>query len=147
MGYNQFAPSAISAGSGGNRQHRSFLELTKTKQSQLEQAQWDQLAARLRPTFEKRRVLRAIVFGSLARGEASRRSDLDLIVIQNTEKRFLDRYDDLLRDVTQAVPGRDIDMLIYTPQELNRMAHRPFIAAALREGKTIYESSQEPASG
>ena len=32
-------------------------------------AQLEQLAAQLRPIFEKHHVLRAIVFGSLARGE------------------------------------------------------------------------------
>jgi predicted nucleotidyltransferase len=106
-----------------------------------------QLASQLQPIFEKHRILRAIVFGSLARGEASRHSDLDLIVVQATDKRFLDRYDDLLREIAQAVPGRDVDLLIYTPQELDQMVDRPFIARALREGKVIYESEQEPLSG
>lgn len=55
-----------------------------------------QIAIRLGPVFEKHRVSRAIVFGSLARGESSRRSDFDLVVVQETEKRFLGRYDDLL---------------------------------------------------
>ena len=105
-----------------------------------------QLASQLRPTFEKHRILRAIVFGSLARGEASRHSDLDLIVVQETDKRFLDRYDDLLREIAQAVSGRDVDPLIYTPQELDQMVDRPFIARALREGKVIYESEQKPLS-
>lgn len=108
--------------------------------------EWDELVARLRPAFERHRVLRAIVFGSLARGDVSRHSDLDLIVIKDTEKPFLDRYDNLLRDITSAVPGRDVDLLIYTPQELARVAHRPLIATALREGKIIYESEQEPAA-
>jgi predicted nucleotidyltransferase len=98
------------------------------------------LAARLQPILEKHHALRAIVFGSFARTEESRHSDLDLIVIQDTPKRFLDRYDGLLRDIAQAVPDRDIDLLVYTPQELERMVGRPFIATALREGKTIYES-------
>jgi predicted nucleotidyltransferase len=106
-----------------------------------------QLASQLQSIFEKHRILRAIVFGSLARGEASRHSDLDLIVVQATDKRFLDRYDDLLREIAQAVPGRDVDLLIYTPQELGQMVDRPFIARALREGKVIYESEQEPLSG
>lgn len=102
------------------------------------------LASRLQTVFEKHRVLRVIVFGSFGRGEASRHSDLDLIIVQNTQKRFLDRYDELLREIVQAVPGRDVDLLIYTPQELAQIAHRPLIAAALREGKVIYESKQEP---
>ncbi len=107
---------------------------------------WEHLTSRLCPIFRQRRVLRAVVFGSLARGDASRCSDLDLIVVQNTRKRFLDRYEGLLREITQAVPGRDIDLLIYTPQELEQIAHRPFIAWALREGRIIYESSQESPS-
>jgi len=108
--------------------------------------EWQRLAACLRPVFERHRVWRAIVFGSLARGEASRRSDLDLIVIQDTDAHFLDRYDVLLREIAQAVPGRDVDLFIYSPQELTQMADRPLIASALSEGKTIYESEQEPTS-
>lgn len=51
-----------------------------------------------------------MVFGSLARVEASRRSDLDLIVVVDTDARFLDRYDALLAPI----------------------AHRRFIASVLR---------------
>jgi predicted nucleotidyltransferase len=105
--------------------------------------QLGEIARRLRPILERQQVRRAIVFGSFARGEVSRRSDLDLILIQETDKRFLDRYDDLLRAIVEAVPGRDVDLLIYTPQELSRISARPFIAGALREGKVIYESNQE----
>ena len=110
-------------------------------------AELQRLAAQLRPIFEQHRIVRALVFGSLARGEASRRSDLDLLLVQETDKRFLERYDGLLREITRAVPGRDVDLLIYTPQELEQLGHRPLIATALREGKTLYESEQKPASG
>jgi len=101
------------------------------------------LANALRPIFRRHRVVRAILFGSLARGEGTRRSDVDLIIIQNTRKRFLDRYDGLLQEISERVPGRDVDLLIYTPQEIAGLAHRPLIASALKEGKTIYESQQE----
>jgi predicted nucleotidyltransferase len=107
----------------------------------------DSLVTRLRPTFEKHQVLRAIVFGSLARGEGTRRSDVDLIIVQNTEKPFLDRYENILYEITQAVPGRDVDLLIYTPEELMQLSHRRWIASVLKEGKTIYESECEPTSG
>lgn len=101
------------------------------------------MAERLRPIFEQHRIARAIVFGSLARGEASRRSDLDLIVVMDTEQRFLDRYDVLLAPLARAFPERMLDLLIYTPEELERLASRRFIARALREGQTIYECEQE----
>jgi predicted nucleotidyltransferase len=104
----------------------------------------DDLSLRLRPTFEKHHVLRAIIFGSVARGEASRRSDLDLIIVQQTDKRFLERYDDLLSEIVRVVPGMDVDLLIYTPQELRRISDRPLIKSALTHGKVIYESHEEP---
>jgi predicted nucleotidyltransferase len=53
----------------------------------------ESLAELLKPVFQKHNVRRAFVFGSVARGEATRRSDIDLIAIQETEKRFLDRYE------------------------------------------------------
>jgi predicted nucleotidyltransferase len=106
------------------------------------QDQLREIAEGLRPIFERHteRVRRAIVFGSLARGDATRHSDLDLIVVEETDKRFLDRYDGFLQAVAEAAHGRDVDLLIYTPQEFARMAERPFVARALREGATIYES-------
>ena len=36
--------------------------------------------------------------------------------------------------------GRDIEVLIYTPEELDRISHRKFIQRAWQEGKVIYES-------
>jgi predicted nucleotidyltransferase len=105
------------------------------------------LADRLRPLFLKKGILRAVVFGSLATGGGTRRSDLDLIIVLSTDKRFLDRYDDLLPEISLAVSGRDVDLLIYTPEELARMAERPFVRQALQQGVTIYESRQEPARG
>jgi len=103
------------------------------------------LADRLGPLFQRKGVLRAVVFGSLASGNSTRRSDLDLIVVVSTNKRFLDRYDDLLSEISLAVPGRDVDLLIYTPEELDGMTERPFVRQALQHGVTIYESRQEPA--
>ena len=98
------------------------------------------LRARLVPVFEQHRILRAILFGSVARGEASRHSDVDLIVVQRTDKRFLARYDGLLYDLNRALPEAAVDVLIYTPEELEQLKKRAFIAKALREGKVIYES-------
>ncbi len=105
----------------------------------------DRIAEQLRPIFDRHRVVRAIVFGSLARNEPSRRSDLDLIVVMDTDKRFLDRYDELLAPIARAVSDRAVDLLIYTPEELTQIAHRRFIQKALCEGKIIYEREQESA--
>ncbi len=98
------------------------------------------LGEQLAPILRRYHILKAIIFGSFARGEMSRSSDVDLILIQQTERRFLDRYDGLLCELGWAIPDRDLDVLIYTPEELQALAHRPFIATALREGRVIYES-------
>ena len=97
----------------------------------------------IRTTFEpflrQGGATRAIVFGSYARGEADRHSDLDLIIIADTNVDWFDRY--------RAFPGvyniwrGGIDMLIYTPEELEEMlaSGRAFIEDALQEGVIIYE--------
>ena len=62
-----------------------------------------------------------------------------------TPTSVLDRYEYLLPEIVRGAPGRDVDMLIYTPSELLDAAERPFIATALKEGKVIYEREQESA--
>jgi len=101
----------------------------------------DRIAEMARPVFERYGIEKAILFGSFATGRQTRRSDVDLILVKRTEKRFLDRYDGLLRDLYQAIRGRDIEVLIYTPEELARISERKFIQRALREGKVIYEAA------
>ena len=89
------------------------------------------MSSRLLPIFRKHGVQRVILFGSLARGDDTRRSDLDLLVVMETDAAFLDRYDRLLPEIVREVPGRDVDLLIYTPEEFLQMASRPFIIAVL----------------
>jgi len=100
----------------------------------------DSLGQTLRPILQRYGVRRAILFGSMARGDLSRHSDVDLILVQETEKRFLDRYDGILAEITTALGGRAVDLLIYTPAELAAVADRPFVATALQEGEVVYES-------
>jgi predicted nucleotidyltransferase len=100
----------------------------------------DRLKKRLRPLFKEHNIEKAILFGSFARNEASRHSDIDLILIQNTARRFLDRYEHVLPSFSQALPEWDVDILIYTPQELTEISGRRFIKQALKEGTVLYES-------
>ena len=94
---------------------------------------------RLRPSFQKHGVIKAVVFGSYARNAENRKSDLDLILVQRTDKRFFDRYDDIAENY-ENLRGVHTDILIYTPEELKRISSRPFIRKALKEGITIYGS-------
>jgi predicted nucleotidyltransferase len=100
----------------------------------------DILKKKLQPLFKEHKIEKAILFGSHARNEASRHSDIDLILIKNTDLRFFDRYEGVLVAFSQALPEYDVDMLIYTPKELEEISHRHFIRQALKEGKVLYES-------
>jgi len=97
------------------------------------------IAHAVRPVLQRYGVRRAVLFGSFARGRNSRRSDVDLIVIKDTEQRFFARYDGLLQELQATLLPHDVDLLIYTPQEFEAIKHRSFIARALGEGRVIYE--------
>jgi predicted nucleotidyltransferase len=107
----------------------------------------EQLSKRLLPIFARYHIVKAILFGSFARGEPTRHSDIDLLLVQETAKRFLDRYDGILGEITDSIQGRDVDVLIYTPEELRLMGDRPFMRTVLTEGVLIYESKREPIPG
>lgn len=85
----------------------------------------------------------ALVFGSFARNDYSKKSDLDVIFVGETEEGFIDRigkYFKALRD-REVLKQFDIDVLVYTPEEFKRMKKdkNRFILKALREGKILYE--------
>jgi len=91
------------------------------------------------PVLRRHGVQRAVLFGSLARNEPSPHSDVDLILVMPTARRFLERYDPILAELNSLLPGIAFEPLIYTPEEFEFMRHRPFVAKALREGVTILE--------
>lgn len=100
------------------------------------------IANRLRPVFKRHGICRALLFGSIARGDASRHSDVDLILVQRTSARFLARYEGLYDQLCAALPEAAIEPLIYTPEELSRLSatDSPFVRRALQESVCLYES-------
>ena len=81
-----------------------------------------------------------ILFGSYARGEVDEESDIDIIVVYQTEKKFMDRLEELYMkwDLPKAV-----DILAYTPDEfVDMMRHNFFLKQAVKEGLLIYERSK-----
>ena len=85
---------------------------------------------------------RIILFGSHARRDADEYSDLDLVVIKETEERFLDR---LKRVYEIMQPDFALDILVYTPGEFAYMLEEgnPFLERVLEEGVIIYEKCEE----
>lgn len=81
-----------------------------------------------------------ILFGSFARGDYHAMSDLDLLIIKQTSRRFLDRIGDVLMLCDYSIP---LEPLVYTPEEIDRMLAEgnTFLETVLREGIVVYESS------
>lgn len=92
----------------------------------------------LTPIFRQNNVIKVVLFGSASRGALTKKSDLDLMIIKETPKRFFDRYEEF-DEIHALIKNRAIDILIYTPEELKNISHRPFIKRILKEGKSIYE--------
>lgn len=88
----------------------------------------------------------ALLFGSFAKGDYSKRSDVDVIFVEDTNLPFVERigkYFSALREHKPLKPF-DIDVLVYTPAEFEEMRAkgRKFILRALREGKILYERGE-----
>lgn len=78
-----------------------------------------------------------LLFGSAARKDIGVSSDLDLIVVLDSDLPFIKRLGLLYEHIQ---PRVGLDLLAYTPQEFERIRQRPFIRQALEEGKALYES-------
>ena len=83
--------------------------------------------------------VKIILFGSMARDDHDEDSDVDVIVVYNSDKKFLDRLAELYEN--WSLP-RGVDILAYTPMEFEEMLEESsFIVDAVNTGKVIYEKS------
>ncbi len=85
------------------------------------------------------RPQKVILFGSFARGDYHALSDVDLLIIKETDRSFVERIGDVLALCDYSIP---LEPLVYTPEEFEQMRREdnPFIEQVLREGRVIYES-------
>jgi len=81
-------------------------------------------------------VERVILFGSYARGRRDLLTDLDILVVMQTDLPLLERLKLLYQALALPV---DLDLLCYTPEELESAKESPFFKEILREGIVLYE--------
>ncbi len=81
---------------------------------------------------------KVILFGSLANGNVTACSDIDLLIIKDTKKRPIDRCVEVARLVH---PRVGIDVFVYTPSEYDTLLKEKFslLLRIIREGKILYE--------
>jgi uncharacterized protein len=85
-----------------------------------------------------------VLFGSAASGELRDGSDIDLLVIKETDKRKLDRID----EATELLdPGIPVELHIFTPGEIRTRLKMgdPFIRQIMETGRILYEQKGEGA--
>jgi len=89
---------------------------------------------------------RVIVFGSAARGEAGRESDVDLLVVKAGADPL-----EVARRIYRRLfgVGAAVDVVVVTPEDLERYRESPglVIKDALTEGKVVYEAERVTEAG
>jgi predicted nucleotidyltransferase len=83
-------------------------------------------------------VERAVLFGSYAEGRRDLFTDLDILIVVESPLDYVTRTAEMYSYLSSSV---DLDLLVYTPEELARNRDRPFVRQALEKGRTIYEKS------
>jgi predicted nucleotidyltransferase len=113
-----------------------MTELTQIKT--VDRAVIDEVVRRI---VERVRPQKIILFGSYAYGRPHTDSDLDILVVMESE---LPRYKRAV-PIYRALAGLLIpkDVLVYTPQEIESWSTVPqaFITTILKRGQVVYEKN------
>ena len=83
---------------------------------------------------------KVILFGSAARGEASEDSDMDLLIVSETD----DTVEEAIRArLAIGVVGVPVDILVYTPGEFSELSgnRHSVVHNAIEEGKVLHDGS------
>jgi len=83
---------------------------------------------------------RVILFGSYAYGEPDENSDIDLLIVKDTDKRPIERWMEVKRLLRDRSRTMSVSPLVYTPKELEeRLAIKDFfIQEVVEKGKVLY---------
>ena len=84
---------------------------------------------------------RIILFGSHARGEATRDSDVDLLVVMAHRGHPTEKAIEIRRRINRSFA---LDLLVRSPAEINRRMRMNdwFIRELLEQGKVLYEAQE-----
>lgn len=88
--------------------------------------------------IDKYQPEKIILFGSSARGDLNRDSDVDLLIIKRETPLYgSERIRELSRIIERNIP---VDFLVYRPEEFEKRVEMgdPFLKAIVKEGKVLY---------
>ncbi len=79
-----------------------------------------------------------ILYGSLATGKIHKYSDIDLIVVKDSDKEFYERLSEVIQ-LTQ--PNLATEILVYTPEEFDEFKKSIFYEEEIsKKGKVIFDA-------
>ncbi len=95
-----------------------------------------EIVARIRKVIDPEKI---ILFGSLARGEETKRSDIDILVIVESDEPRWNRSPPLYYALSNIIISKDI--IVYTPSEVLEWSEvrQALVTTAIDEGRVIYE--------
>lgn len=96
------------------------------------QSELDRCIALLKERYKPQKIF---LFGSLAQGKVGQWSDIDLVIVKDTDKPFLDRIKEVLLLLHPLV---GMDILIYTPQEFEQVSRRGFFKQEILSKGIMY---------
>lgn len=124
-------------GSGGVLEHDPTVWATPSVGGILDESILDEIVRRI---VEVARPERIILFGSAARGEMDRHSDVDLMVVKGgVHRRHMAA---LIFEELRGV-GAAVDVVVVTPEDVERYGDSPalVIKPALQDGKVVFEAA------
>src|SRR3990167_8810207 len=83
---------------------------------------------------------RIVLFGSWAYGEPSDDSDVDVLIVKQTNQPFHRRWAEVSQLLQPVIRGIDFSPFVMTPREVaqRQRARDPFIEDILSRGETLY---------
>ena len=86
---------------------------------------------------------RIILFGSLARGDFDKDSDIDLLIIKDDQRKRTERICEIYRLIRSPKRTIAVEPLVLTPKEIENAVSEGsfFLEDVLKEGKILYEKS------
>lgn len=86
--------------------------------------------------IKKYKPQKIILFGSYAYGQPSENSDIDLLVVADTDENFHDRISRARRFLPK---DRPIDLIVLTPSEYQKTkSSNPLISEIENKGRVVY---------
>lgn len=89
---------------------------------------------------QKYKPEKIILFGSVARGDARRDSDIDLLIIKSSNKKKAYRIKEVFELLRNSGRNYPLDPIVYTPKEIKKRLSLGdyFVKRILMEGETLY---------